>query len=506
MASPTCFISYSWDSHEHRNWVRKLAEDLQAHGVEVRLDSYTEPGSSITQFAETAVRESDYVILVCTPKFSSKANARTGGVGYEAQVVTGEIFHDSVRRKFIPILRSGTAAQSLPSYLKGKLAVDFRLEESYRDSLEAVLRHIWETPEHKPSVKAGKPTFPLDSRPAGVSVVGDADFDERVLRAPGSHFSLVHFYARWNGPCRLLAPILDEIARENTNHFKVYRLDIDESPGTAAKYGIMSIPTINAYRSGEVHRTIVGAKPKQALMSDLQPLIDELQEEDPTSIAEDALALTFDEGKIRVAVVRSDGTYSYLDAAEQRHGLLYLRTESMQYQARTIKRFEELLNDSYTDRATLLRFLREHPQFVVNDEYRAAHSQIMLRHNTGDLTPNFVLQPISGELCDLLEVEPPQHEIATLVNGVAMFSDVVLEAVARLRAYRDFFEEERNRVNIQDRHGLLVFRPKMFVIIGRSRLLDPLSRRRLESTMDDVSLRTWDDVLARARRRLDGMA
>jgi hypothetical protein len=125
-----------------------------------------------------------------------------------------------------------------------------------------------------------------------------------------------------------------------------------------------------------------------------------------------------------------------------------------------------------------------------------------LRHAEQAAGPSFVLQPLEGQLCDILEIEPPQHDIARLVKGVSMLSDVVLEAVARLRAYRDYFEEERNRVRIQDEHGLHLFRPKMFIIIGRSQRIDPLSRRRLESSMGDITLRTWDDVLARAKGRL----
>ena len=88
MQRPSCFISYSWDHREHSDWVLRLAEDLTVNGVDVQLDRYQQPGSSLTQFMERAVRESDVVALVCTPQFADKANRRSGGVGYETQTAS----------------------------------------------------------------------------------------------------------------------------------------------------------------------------------------------------------------------------------------------------------------------------------------------------------------------------------------------------------------------------------------------------------------------------------
>ncbi len=99
----------------------------------------------------------------------------------------------------------------------------------------------------------------------------DDTFDEVVLKSDKP--VLVDFWAAWCGPCRQIAPSLEAIAAENTEKLTVVKLNIDENPGVAAKYGIMSIPTMNVYRGGEVVKTIVGAKPKAAIERDLADFI-----------------------------------------------------------------------------------------------------------------------------------------------------------------------------------------------------------------------------------------
>ncbi len=82
MSSPKCFISYSWDSEAHKKWVRNLAEHLTKNGIEILLDQWDlKPGSDFPSYMETSVRESDYVILVCTQDFAQKANVGNGGCG-----------------------------------------------------------------------------------------------------------------------------------------------------------------------------------------------------------------------------------------------------------------------------------------------------------------------------------------------------------------------------------------------------------------------------------------
>ena len=101
--------------------------------------------------------------------------------------------------------------------------------------------------------------------------VTDATFDEVVLQSDKP--VLVDFWAPWCGPCRQVAPILEEIAGEHGEKLQVVKINTDENPQIAAKYGVTSIPTLNVYSGGEVVKTIVGARPKPALLRELSDYI-----------------------------------------------------------------------------------------------------------------------------------------------------------------------------------------------------------------------------------------
>ncbi len=97
--------------------------------------------------------------------------------------------------------------------------------------------------------------------------VTTATFDEVVLKS--STPVLVDFWAEWCGPCKAVGPILDEIANEYGAKLKVVKLNTDEESAIAMKYGITSIPTLNVYVNGEIVKSIIGAKPKPALLKEL---------------------------------------------------------------------------------------------------------------------------------------------------------------------------------------------------------------------------------------------
>ena len=106
---------------------------------------------------------------------------------------------------------------------------------------------------------------------ANTPAVTDETFGSDVLQADTP--VLVDFWAEWCGPCRQVAPILEEIAGEHGEKLRIVKLNVDENPRTAATYGVTSIPTMNVYQGGQVVKTIVGAKPKAMLLKDLEAFL-----------------------------------------------------------------------------------------------------------------------------------------------------------------------------------------------------------------------------------------
>ena len=98
-------------------------------------------------------------------------------------------------------------------------------------------------------------------------VVTDDSFETDVLQ--NDKPVIVDYWAEWCGPCRMVAPVLEEIAKEYGDKIDVVKLNIDENPTVSQKYGIMAIPTMNVFSGGQVVKQIVGAKPKSALLRDL---------------------------------------------------------------------------------------------------------------------------------------------------------------------------------------------------------------------------------------------
>ena len=101
--------------------------------------------------------------------------------------------------------------------------------------------------------------------------VTTANFENVVLKS--STPVLVDFWAEWCGPCRAVGPILDQIADEHGDKIKIVKLNTDEESAIAIKYGITSIPTLNVFVNGQVVKTIIGAKPKPALLKELEGFI-----------------------------------------------------------------------------------------------------------------------------------------------------------------------------------------------------------------------------------------
>lgn len=101
--------------------------------------------------------------------------------------------------------------------------------------------------------------------------VSDQDWDAEVLKSDTP--VLVDFWAEWCGPCRMVGPVVEEIAQEKAGALKVVKLNVDDSPETARKYRVMSIPTIMVFAGGDEKKRIVGARGKSQILADIEEFL-----------------------------------------------------------------------------------------------------------------------------------------------------------------------------------------------------------------------------------------
>lgn len=146
-ATTRVFISYTHEDPAHKAWVLHLATDLRSRGVDVVLDQWElKMGADLTLFMEAGVRDADRVLLILTPTYRTKANQRTGGVGYESLTVTGELAKDLATSKFVGVLRRGDWTSAVPSFLATRNHLDMRDDGTYSTRLDDLLRDLHNTP------------------------------------------------------------------------------------------------------------------------------------------------------------------------------------------------------------------------------------------------------------------------------------------------------------------------------------------------------------------------
>lgn len=106
---------------------------------------------------------------------------------------------------------------------------------------------------------------------AGITTLSDSSFDEEVK---SSHEPvLVDFWAEWCGPCKMIAPTLEEISRDYAGRLKVAKVNVDDAPDTARRFEVMSIPTLILFKDGEPSLRIIGAKGKNQLVQEIDPFL-----------------------------------------------------------------------------------------------------------------------------------------------------------------------------------------------------------------------------------------
>ncbi len=135
----TVFISYSWDSEEHKAWVRMLADRLTEKGIEVLLDQYQEPGTSLTAFMQDGLRNADKVLVIGTPNYKRKAESHKGRTYTEDQIINIHMTRDFATTKFIPILRKGSYSTSFKDLVGDRSGFDFSDDKKFESEFEGLV-------------------------------------------------------------------------------------------------------------------------------------------------------------------------------------------------------------------------------------------------------------------------------------------------------------------------------------------------------------------------------
>ncbi|KPD20397.1 toll/interleukin-1 receptor domain-containing protein [Idiomarina abyssalis] len=165
MSTPKVFISYSHDSQQHKKWVLDLATRLRSSGIDAIIDQWElRPGDDLPHFMEKHLAKSDYVVMVCTDKYVEKANAGTGGVGYEKMIITADLLSNIDSNKIVPVIRQfGT--HNVPTFLKTKLFVNFSKDDDYEFSFDELVRTFHGAPLFEKPEIGNSPFIPISETP-----------------------------------------------------------------------------------------------------------------------------------------------------------------------------------------------------------------------------------------------------------------------------------------------------------------------------------------------------
>ena len=324
-------------------------------------------------------------------------------------------------------------------------------------------------------------------------------FEIEVLRATTPQ--LVLFTAPWVGPGRVMIESFTKAGVEKTTNTEILVLNVDDHPSVAQQYGITSVPTLLCFADGKLVDRAVGALPASALTKFIHRNKPALPETPPLTSASPWLAVGLFGNALRVVSLELDGRYTFIDQRGNTHRLLYASTlAEAQARREVASEFEALINRNDITEQALHRFMELNPEFILNDEYKAAHSKVVLDRDDAPLIPDFMLEPVDqNALCDLLELKRPDTRLFVIKKNRLRFSAAVFEAVAQLREYSRFFDEQHNRERVKQRYGLHAFKPRLFLILGRSVSVDPIVRRVAEQDVPGVVLRTYDDLLTKIR-------
>jgi len=162
MAIPKVFISYSHDSQEHKKWILDFGTRLRQTGVDAILDQWElKPGDDLPSFMEKNLNVSDYILMICTDKYVEKANAGSGGVGYEKMIITSELLSSIDSNKIIPLIKQ-YGSHNVPTFLKTKKYIDFSDNASFEYIFDELIRTIHSSPLFEKPEIGNNPFKPIE--------------------------------------------------------------------------------------------------------------------------------------------------------------------------------------------------------------------------------------------------------------------------------------------------------------------------------------------------------
>ena len=220
------------------------------------------------------------------------------------------------------------------------------------------------------------------------------------------------------------------------------------------------------------------------------------------------IALALVEGRLRVMSLAADGHYAFVDPCANCHSIFYVGSETIEL-SQAIEELEDLMNSRAASEQEFQAFFERHPDFILTEDHKNARAHLVLEGEPqqGPLIPDFVLEPVEqAGLADLLELKLPFVDLFVLKKSRMRFSAAVAEACAQLREYSAFFDDSRNRTAVLQKYGLIAYRPRLFLVIGRRPRVDPIDAKRVVSDLPPrVEIRTYDDLLERMKRRVARM-
>lgn len=217
------------------------------------------------------------------------------------------------------------------------------------------------------------------------------------------------------------------------------------------------------------------------------------------------LILTLSNGRIQVLPGQHEGIYRLSLSDNPSSELIIaapyvIANATRSYIRDEIEEFEGLINSPRSSEHDIQKFLENHQKFLLGHEYQKLYPQVVLeREEEGALIPDFLVQPINNEFCDIVDLKLPSVPLVVGKDNRKRFSSAISEAAAQLRTYRDYFDDRARREAVKKRYGITAYRPKLAVVIGRAADVDPTLYRQIQSDLQNIQVVTYDDLIEKAK-------